>query len=1035
MTQTSPLTQSPHRRRRWKIRSVGQWFMGGVILIYSSVLIRLLVKRHQKSIDANSMNRDTSRTPSSIRSGVVQSQWKARIALEQVELERWFQDESIKMQATTNERRKERQQLVNPPPVSTWNNLKRQPNKPPRPFIKNLPVPDDSQNLCNLHGSQRALNSTSRVLITGIASSPLATHLALYLSTYCHVSTMVGVDALLPNTSMHRMKLFSNRLNMLSRVIPKLTLDVPFVGMEAPSKKTSANWMERHSPTHVVHLQPIHAERIYTRTTAGGPDEAPRVDVFPTPLPPLSFKNQDPTWWSVYGANRPVHVLKQMRLAMDQLFGTIVNAHANHLERYQEMMRNVHASNQLQNDLGRMGGHYAAGAAKSADETQVKAMNIPHIVYASVLDVPPTSAMDHIARTVALTNEWIAASYANGTRLAIPSLGLRLGTVYGPHDHFMAPAYQMAERFLEDPSTMIGDHEASEDFSAMRDWLYVDDAVRAVVMAMQMDLQGKHSIVDVSSKSPRRSIRYLTDIAKDIALNLDLGAELKISKMDGITPNELGWKATTPLEIGLQKLFAWHYEQAYAFPPISSTAEPSRSEARHRQGQQLLYSEAGIANCAYNDTFCLRGSIIPLIPCSSECSASKMCTQSIWDSVKDVLKQSSQDCQTVLYTIALGRDVTMMPHRLSPQDLRFDGHNVCNLAIVPQESELALNIIRRIPNEDGTAPTSLTDEQIAYRFKEYNGLVEADGWTAVWVPPYVKHQGGNSTLVSLLDASLINSEIMMLKMTPGGFFDSSVKFAMYVDETFNVSPTQDDVEFLVSEVERSARQGRMVKYYPTPEETDESGTVIDPPKKPRAIKFLLPPEPSKRAILLLSPIRKPKETKKLNTNAATKLMLHELGLSTDASVPLKRQRAYYETVASKVNKDSMRSMYEQQHRYSQAPFYTRSKWLIHDLTLEEARQMRCEWYHEHLSWNNELDALSISAVLARRDIERKFKWNEVDQREKLKIFQIPEGLTDEADWSKVYRENVKPKKSNLYVRIMTDEEMLSSRKAWVKQKQ
>jgi nucleoside-diphosphate-sugar epimerase len=1162
--------------------------MGFVIVIYSSILVRLVAVKRQAALSQSLLSTTTNEItvgafrghasrPNDVNSMLMS--WREEIDTEGAVVKSWYEQEVRTLKDFRTARRTERLRFLHvnhSASASTdtgdvnvdWTDLRQKPatafapptqrpssavpsevadadadsNTMPLPFVSDgehghehgHPSPNDAARWCRVYGVERELNATAKVLITGIVSSPVGVHLALYLSTHCQVSTIIGVDHLLPNTMLHRLKLLSGPLNMLSRTIPKFTLDVPLMGLDPPPRtKTSStdnyndnnNWMDRHAPTHVVHLQPLNAERIFPRTSAGGPKEPRVTDVHPTPLDSYLQEADDhdngpthdatPTWWSVYGSHRPLHALKQLRVAMDDIFGTVLEAYTKNEARQRDMMRDLQASNQLQNDLERMGVPARGASAKGGDDlasaqpsgaTAVPDLRLPHIVYASSRDVShaspdaDTRPMDLVARSIALTNERIATAYASSSssntstsssksRVPIPSVGVRFGTVYGPHDHFMSPTYQMAERFWTNPtsnpagSTMSAGMDAVEDFAALKDWVYVDDAVQAVLMAMQLDLttantkgerEGEGSDVvyhrtmdmNVTSGSQRRSVRDLVTIAKDLAAELNTNANGNDNVVDEYDSSAIhkaetetfsyasGWAPTTTLKQGVKKLLAWHYEQTHPFPPMimdaTTSKDSDKDKEKHQMGKQLLQSpDAGIAHCTSNNNnaYCHLGSILTHLPCASECSFSQypgMCAPSIWDSVKEVIHTATEDCQYVLYTIALGREVTVMPHKLSASDERFDGTTVCNIAIIPQESELAMNIIRRIPgnNDDGTTdPTqALTEAQATARFKEFNGVVEADGWTAVWIPPleHFDAETGTVTTMTLMDSTpLTNADLMMLKMTPGGgFFDASVQYAMYVDENFNVSPTQDDVEFLISEVDRSARPARTVTYRPPrPSKSDETEDTPPAPIPPAStIKFKLPREQAKKAVLLLSPIRTPPNTKKLTTNSATKLMLHELGLSMDASGPLKKQRTWYETISSKVNKDSLRSMYEPLYKYSQAPFYTRSKWLIHDLWSEEARQLRCEWYHEHILWNNELDALSISAVLARRDIERRMKWQEVDEREKLKRVQIPQSITDENDWAQLYHANAKKKKSNLFVRIMTDSEMLSSRKKWVTKK-
>jgi len=95
-------------------------------------------------------------------------------------------------------------------------------------------------------------------------------------------------------------------------------------------------------------------------------------------------------------------------------------------------------------------------------------------------------------------------------------------------------------------------------------------------------------------------------------------------------------------------------------------------------------------------------------------------------------------------------------------------------------------------------------------------------------------------------------------------------------------------------------------------------------------------------------------------------------------------------------------------------------------------------------------------VMARRDIVRKIKWGEFDQRALLSTLEVPEKLTDDNDWKMVWTDDTRfltsrmkdraaaqsgnnvgagdqaqSEKVGLYVRIMNDAEMLNARRRWV----
>jgi hypothetical protein len=619
--------------------------------------------------------------------------------------------------------------------------------------------------------------------------------------------------------------------------------------------------------------------------------------------------------------------------------------------------------------------------------------------------------------------------------------------------------YQMAERTIKTLGSPIPPIFDDDD---QLNLIYVDDAVSAIVSAMQLDisevkLQQSNHVVFRLDKGERHALRKVSQMMEDIfprgnisttngnttsSNNLFLGA-VEDQKQPSLL---LTWKACTSLSQGIPKLLAWHYEVAHIFGqspfelPSKSIAQASFEQTVRERGLTLLHSEIG--NCSSSDVHCLRGLVTSRFPCSSECALSQsLCTRSMFDSVLDIVRESTQGCKAVLYTISLGRNSDSIPHRLGPNDPHFDGYNVCNIVFISRRSPLARKIVSSIPVDDNNINNTgvavpmegLSELEIEDRLNMFNCKVETDGWTTCWVPTDVT-------------ATSIMNEMFMLKTSPGRFFAPSVKYSMFVDAAFPVLPTQDDVEFLLSQVYRESQPERLVTYRVKNSEPRDGGRKTSNGAPQMVYKYKIPPKPARRAILFVSPLRTMElDANKLTIRSASRLMLEEIGRFEETD-SLKLQRAFYEGIPAKVNKEEQRSMYEPLHKYTLSPFYIRSKWIIHDMTLEEARQLRCDWFQEHSFWGGELDSFSLAAILARRDVERRIKWGEQDQRAIVNTPEIPEKLTDDNDWKMVWTEdtarfltsNMKgkgvatdPKRAGLYVRIISDDEMLSARKQWV----
>jgi hypothetical protein len=212
-----------------------------------------------------------------------------------------------------------------------------------------------------------------------------------------------------------------------------------------------------------------------------------------------------------------------------------------------------------------------------------------------------------------------------------------------------------------------------------------------------------------------------------------------------------------------------------------------------------------------------------------------------------------------------------------------------------------------------------------------------------------------------------------------------------------------------------------------------------------------------------------KEHTKVGVYEAIKNMIVENGGNPEKKEEssVRKQREFYERVATFVNKEDFRSSFEPLHKYEMT-HWIRSRWVLHDLKLEESRQIRCEWYQEHTEWGNNLDQLSFAYVMAKREMERKIARDEPDDRLKASMPTHPElhQMTDADEWHPIMggresaqydkdlfmkvpdhmmskdndEENSDPEETEidkakhdvqLFVRIMSDKLMVLSRKVWV----
>ena len=77
--------------------------------------------------------------------------------------------------------------------------------------------------------------------------------------------------------------------------------------------------------------------------------------------------------------------------------------------------------------------------------------------------------------------------------------------------------------------------------------------------------------------------------------------------------------------------------------------------------------------------------------------------------------------------------------------------------------------------------------------------------------------------------------------------------------------------------------------------------------------------------------------------------------------------------------------------------WIQSKWIAHNFQLEEARQIRYDWYFEHFIWGNWFDQISFAYVMAPREIRRLVLRCKMDDDAQKSLPVYPNGVTDKDD--------------------------------------
>lgn len=614
----------------------------------------------------------------------------------------------------------------------------------------------------------------------------------------------------------------------------------------------------------------------------------------------------------------------------------------------------------------------------------------PQFLYAST-----AGTANVMQKHTKVVDEILADSYSS--LYGIHSTGLRLpNTIYGPWGRTGSSVHDLSKAAIDHQRHSNGTILTVND-TQHRDLVYVDDVINAIIAAMQYR-QPKESLSLLDLSSDSRSTlksaslfvsrlvhskpnKQLHEIAAPKAIMVEPTALVKKTR------DVLKWSPTTSLSTGLAKTLAWYLDDAFPY------GDKIDSDRALETGDQLR-ARLGLESCAPQDLLCHMGR--KYLPCLSECSTKDQCTPSLYEGVAKLVLELTEGCDIVLYMQALGYDL---------QDIKLQATYkeegvamICNFAFVPEESRLVNAVIKKVPESKlgqfGIKPDSKESSE-AYKQRKIEGLngrLLYKGWILVWVKDAHK--------------PVDTHDMYALKLSPGRFFSSDVKHAVYVDESFPVSPTHDDVLFLVGQTHRP----------PLPDRN--AYRKLENGKK---VKYRLAAEPERRAVILMSPLKYKKAAEngdqaKISIYEATKYMQVEIGENPEEkeSSGMKKQREFYERVPTFTNRLDFRSINEPWYKY-EMKHWARTRWIVHDMKLEEARQLRCDWYQEHVQWDNELDQLSFAQVMAVRELERRIAFQEPDDHIKPPWFDKPEllHLTDGHEWHSLQNEENRMTLDNL----------------------
>lgn len=118
----------------------------------------------------------------------------------------------------------------------------------------------------------------------------------------------------------------------------------------------------------------------------------------------------------------------------------------------------------------------------------------------------------------------------------------------------------------------------------------------------------------------------------------------------------------------------------------------------------------------------------------------------------------------------------------------------------------------------------------------------------------------------------------------------------------------------------------------------------------------------------------------ISIKEASMFMRYEKGDHELAGEPVEihRQRDYYERFILHMNKATWIKAQSGPSYHFRMRHWASTRWVLHDLWAEDARQFRCAWYKEHAKWGTSLDQMSFAFLMAKNELDRRVLYDEPD---------------------------------------------------------
>lgn len=586
----------------------------------------------------------------------------------------------------------------------------------------------------------------------------------------------------------------------------------------------------------------------------------------------------------------------------------------------------------------------------------------------------PITTPSSLHGTAKLIDEILASAYH--TTHGIYSVGMRFFKVYGPWDTPGTEVFELAEQFWamnDGIGEKGGDKSVLDDpvfDDDINDYIYIDDAIDAILGAMQYrpytiddnpppvvfnvgtgkgfsrkqvkEEMGKHFPKFLTSKlTSSSSPQTKVDPAK--VQRLPTKSIASTERTEAL----LGFKARVSLEEGLAHTLAWHrdrtfpygrdpnFEESFEVRSIESKIGKSLAMSRRRastssdkeESEKIAQKdgdEYDDEECSPLDRECLRGELV--FPCASECRRVEWCTPSAWDDIATLSTMVTTGCDAVLYTVLLDETTEQIPNAatasLPPDSLPFIGAGLpedigertqarCNIAFVSDKSPL----VEMLKSEG---------EEYLDEGGDANGSGSGGS-----LPPLLRH--GFWTVLPVSTSSSSSwlhafggtfSLEYLPKISPGRFFGSSVRYAVYAAPTVLVN----NLPYLLKRMEDGLQQPQLLKNG-SPSSTSSNTALLISSKRNTC-------DPAQRGSSCSTTYTRPPTNDGIQSNAYNMI----------------RMALHGEMLGG-----GLESLLD-------------SSVLVHSLREEESRLFRCDVYGEVAQWGASSDERAFEFVISVHDL-------------------------------------------------------------------